>query len=123
MNEHLDARDAEILASRVAALDARDPAPRCGDYVVFSDGVTRRVSYVWPDGVQTSAGGSWHLGNGACSFSGSLYRSTPLDALQLTEEKRPGRVWFFHHDHWTAHNGVDAEVLFRVYTAAPGARR
>jgi hypothetical protein len=117
MDTGLDARDAEILTARAAALDAV-PGPRCGDYVVFSDGVTRRVSYLWPDGVQTSAGGSWYLGNGFCSFSGSLYRSTPLDLLTLTEEKRPGDVWFFHRDHWTAHNGVHTQILFRVYAAA-----
>lgn len=117
----LDSRDAEILTSRTAALDARDAGPRCGDYIRYSDGVLRRVSYVWPDGVQTSAGGSWYLGNGFCSFSGSLMRSTPLDVLTLTEDTRLGAVWFFHHDHWTAHNSVNADVSFRVYAAAvPG---
>lgn len=109
-----DERDAEIRAARLAALNRHD-GPRCGDYVEFADGVTRRISHVWPDGVQTSHSGSWHLGAEGCSFSGALYVSVPMTTLTRTAETRPGRVWFFHHGFMQAHNGVETDVPFRVY--------
>jgi hypothetical protein len=47
----------------------------------------------------------------------------PSDSLTLTDERLPGRFWFFHHDHWTAHNGVDVEIPCRVYECdRPAAR-
>lgn len=111
----LDPRDRRILDARKASLDGQ-PGPRVGDYVVFSDGVTRRISYNWGDAVQTSDGGSWYLGDGYCSFSGSLYSSVPIASLTQLPEERDGSAWFFHHDYPAAHNGVDVEIPFRVYS-------
>jgi len=122
-----DGRDAEIRMDRIILLDAVTK-PRQGDYVVFANGITRRISHVWdwsgcegvePDediSVQTSTGGSWYLGEGYCSFSGSLYRGVPGKSLTLTSEKRPGSAWFFHHDFAGAGCGVDVTLDFRVYT-------
>ncbi len=124
MRPVFDERDAEIRAQRLAAFD-KLKGPRCGDYIEFANGVTRRVSYLWrditPEGVQTSAGGSWYLGTGwtedeaYVTFSGSLYRSVPPESLTLTDEKRDGSVWFFHHNRSQAHNGVHTEIPFRVF--------
>jgi hypothetical protein len=118
----LDDRDRVILEARRLQFDAR-PGPRSGDFVRFADGVERRASHIWAaedwaewGGVQTSDGGSWYLGPGYCSFSGSLYSIVPFASLTLTTETKLGRVWFFHHDYHTAHNGVDAELPFRVFT-------
>lgn len=125
-DSHLDQRDAAIVADRQASLD-RNAGPRVGDYVEFADGVVRRISHIWesyqdpepqysfPALAQTSAGGSYYLGNGYVSFSGSLYRGVRLDTLTATGEVRPGPVWIFHHDWRTAHNGVDTSARFRVY--------
>lgn len=119
----LDERDAAILAERIAKLDSRDDF-RCGDYVRFPDGRMERVSFVapreWGDmhGVQTSTGGSWYLGDGYSSFSGSLNDFIPAARLKITDEIRPGSCWFFHHDYWTAGGGVDVEAPFRVYELA-----
>ena len=114
----LDDRDGGILARRTALLDAVS-GPRVGDYVRFADGVERRISYDWGvvgmDGIQTSSGGSFYLGNGYVSMSGSLFGSVGVETLTLTDETRDGSVWFFHHDYHSAHNGVDATVSFRVY--------
>jgi len=117
----LDERDSAILAERVASIDALD-GPRVGDYVRFADGIERRASFVTPkewlpdvDSVQTSYGGSWHLGDGYTNFSGSLYMGVPRSSLTLTDEVKDGAVWFFHHDYWQAGNGVDVLVPFRVY--------
>jgi hypothetical protein len=113
----LDARDQEILAGRVEKLNEQEGV-RVGDYVLFADVVLRRVSYDWGDSVQTSDGGSYYLGNGYVSMSGSLYTSVPKESLHLTEEVLEGDVWFFHHDWRTAHNGISALVKFRVFTCS-----
>jgi hypothetical protein len=117
----LDERDSAILAARIEAFD-RVNGPRDGDYVRFADGIERRISFVTPiewlpecDSIQTSDGGSWYLGNGYVSFSGGLYRGVKRETLTLTEETKPGSVWFFHHDYHTAHNGIDTTISFRVY--------
>src|SRR5262245_57596435 len=95
-----DERDNQIRKVRSAAFD-KIQGPRCGDFIKFRDGVTRRISHVWefqPRTVQTSDGGSWHLGEGwtpdeaYVSFSGSLYRSVPADSVILSDEIREGRV-------------------------------
>lgn len=124
----LDERDQAILAESVAALD-QDDRPRVGDWIDFPDGTSRRVSYLWCDefgeplanGVQTSAGGSWYLGHGYCSFSGSLFTGVDVSTLELTDETRDGSVWFFHHGFRMAHNGVGAAVAFRVYRCSVAA--
>lgn len=126
----LDDQDAAIREKRAALLD-QEQGPREGDYIEFADGNTRRVSHVWPadwhdDGFarcQTSEQGSWYLGNGGVSFSGSLYGSVSEDTLTLTEERRDGSVWFFHHDHHRAHNGIHTSIPFRVYRCTEEAPR
>lgn len=122
MRPAFDARDEEIKKQCVKLLDAK-PGVRVGDFVRFSCGTLRRVSYIWDwegaedPSVQTSCeGGGYYLAFGYVSFSGSLYRSVPRSSLTLTEEKRDGRVWFFHHDFAQAHNGVETTVPFRVFT-------
>jgi hypothetical protein len=129
-----DPKDIGLLNERQTKRLA-NPLPLEGDWVEFADGVTRRISYVWfgdaqshppSGGVQTSDatsdrgrrinGGSWHLqssGNG--NFSGGLYGSVPVNTLTDTGETRPTRFWFFHRDHWTAHNAVHVDVNVRVW--------
>ena len=123
----LDERDRAIFAARVAQFDPTE-GPRVGDHVDFTDGVSRLISYVWGDGtdeldgVQTSDGGSFYLGDGYMSFSGSLYICVPHDTLTLTEETRATVAWFFHHDWHSRDNGVDVKVAMRVWkccVAAP----
>lgn len=120
MITELDSVDAMIIKRCLVKLDS-DERVRVGDYVIFTDDVVRRVSYVWRDetdaafSVQTSDGGSFHLGDGYVSFSGSLHPGVSPDTLTRTDDTRDGAVWIFHHDRWTAHNGIDAVVPFRVY--------
>ena len=123
MRPKFDDRDAEILANRLAAWERRGGF-RCGSFVRFPDGTLERMSYIWPHGAQTSAGGSWHLlPDGNCDFSGGLNEIIPFETLTLTDERRLGEVWFFHHDHAMAHNGVTAKIEFRVYTTTTDRRR
>lgn len=114
----IDERDQEIFADRAAAwLD--DARPKCGDWIDFADGVSRRISHSWGEmGVQTSKGGSWYLGEGYTSFSGSLYPTVPLETLARTTELRPGSCWIFHHNLSGAGRGVDGEIPFRVWTCS-----
>jgi hypothetical protein len=77
----------------------------------------------WDGGCQTSDGGSFYLGDGYVSMSGSLYPCVPTSSLVLTEETKHGSVWIFHHDHACAHNGVHFEREFRVYTCDQEAPR
>lgn len=130
MPSPLDPRDNLILADRRASLDAIR-TPRVGDFVRFADGTERRISHLWTemedwgmeDNAQTSDGGSFYLGHGYVSFSGSLYGGTPINKLRLANDKKLGSVWFFHHDYARAHNGVDAEIPFRIYTTPEEAPR
>lgn len=105
---------AGIRDTRAAAFDALE-GPRVGDFVVFACGTVHRFSYKWDDGIQTSREGSWYLGNGYVSFSGGLQPSVKFDTLTLTEEKRDGRFWFFHHDFAEAHRGVDCTIPCQVW--------
>lgn len=120
MLRELDQKDKEILTARVAAFDPNQ-GPRVGDYVDFADGISRLISHVWEDGpgwlggVQTSDGGSFYLGDGYMSFSGSLYNSVPHETLTLTEGTRVTGAWFFHHNWHTADNGVEVMVPMRVW--------
>lgn len=111
--------DAAMVAERMATLDAIEGI-RVGDWVRFADGTMRRVSHHWGEeyGVQTSDGGSFYLGDGYVSFSGSLHPTVPLDSLTPTDEMADGWVWVFHHDMHRAHNGVDVLVPFRVFTCS-----
>lgn len=126
----LDARDAEILAARIAKLDAIE-GPRCGDYLRMPDGEMARVAHVYPvdwdemHGVQPNytasnwreryGEGSYYLGSGYVSMSGSLGDWIAATRLTLTDETREGSCWFFHHDHARAHNGVTVTIPFRIY--------
>lgn len=129
----LDDVDGEILARRAERLPVFG-RPAVGEFVIFADGVERRISHIWEcpaddDGpevwsIQTSDGGSYHLGDGYVSFSGSLFPGVPGDTLTLDPLKTAsGAVWFFHHDVWRAHNGVHAVAPFRVWTCSLEAPR
>ena len=120
MRTTADARDEEIVARRMKKLNEVE-GPRVGDFVRFTDGTLRRISYRWNDGegwdggCQTSDHGSYYLSEYGVSMSGSLHPCVPTESLQRTDECRDGSVWIFHHDWAKAHNGVDFMVPFRVY--------
>lgn len=108
-------RDAATVREHMASLDERT-GPRVGDFVRFADGILRRISYDWGDGVQTSDGGSFHLGAYGVSFSGALYGTVPTDSLTLSDEVKTGDVWVFHNGLPGAGRGVHFQPEFRVYT-------
>jgi hypothetical protein len=124
MRPEADDRDRAILAERMAARAVVDH-PLVGDFVSFACGTVRRISHDWGDSVQTSDEhqGSWYLGMGYCSFSGSLHGSTDLATITGTNRKQDGRCWFFHHNNVEAYNGVDMVAPFRVWECSESAPR
>lgn len=128
MRPQFDDRDNALRLKYATALDAI-PGPRVGDWIRFACGIVRRVSYVWrfedaalADSIQTSCDGyGFHLGDGFVSFSGSLYRGVHERTLTLTNERRDGRVWLWHHGMSGADCGVETTIPFRVYTCSENA--
>lgn len=118
----LDDRDASIKDRIQAGID-RLTGPRVGDFIEFANGTIERVSHVWDgmaeyggtDGVQTSAGGSWHVSESGASFSGGLNSIIAFTTLTDTGETRDGSGWFWHHGMSGANRGVPATFTFRVY--------
>jgi hypothetical protein len=115
--DSLDDRDKTILTMRTAAFHHTE-GPCVGDYIDFTNGVTHRIAYIWPEGVQTSDDGSFYLGNSGMSCYGSLYTPMPTETLTLAKGMRDASAWFFHHDHWTAHNAIHVRVLARVWASS-----
>jgi len=116
---HKDPRDPlnlRILEERMQAYNTII-GPRVGDFVILPDGKYDRFTYVWPDGIQTGgANGSFYLGQSFMSYSGGLDPAMNFsDIRQVNGESRMGSVWFFHHNHYCAHNAVEYKVPFRVF--------
>jgi hypothetical protein len=122
----IDDRDRELIARYDQARPT--DGPQVGDWIDFADGVRRRVSYIWPVdcfsadpgrgvGVQTSEPerGRWYLGDGYCSYSGALYAYVRADTLALTDERRTGDCWTFHHAQMRAHNGITFDLDWPVW--------
>jgi hypothetical protein len=131
MRPEFDKQDAKLLERRQAKF-TRKTTPQVGDFVRFKDGTIRRISYVWDfedeeARVQTAdaMGGSYYLGDfldhwepsDDCyvCYSGGLYPGIPANTLKLTDERKEGWFWFFHHDQAEAHNGVDCTMPCRVW--------
>ena len=125
MNRDLKAYNFALLIERyeayLAVNEGEPIKPMNGDYVRFADGVERRVSHRWPKDIQTSDGGSWHLGTGYVSFSGGLYRSVPTKTLKLTDEMKEGRYWFFDENHHTADSSVAVTIPVRAWVCSENA--
>ncbi len=46
-----------------------------------------------------------------------------IQTLTLAEGMRDASAWFFHHDEWAAHNGIDVHALVRVWMSSVKAPR
>lgn len=113
-----DQRDGEILQDRLAKWSS-GKGPRVGDWCIMLDGTVRRFSHDWGDQIQTTHPefgiGSFFFGNGYMSYSGSLDSAIAKNLLVDTGEEKDGRAWFFHHDFWGAHRGVEFNIPCKVY--------
>ena len=118
--------DFELLARSIHRLNDRK-GPRVGDFVIMPDKSVRRFTYDWSEAngtIQTTDpkinDASFYFSTqGFCDYSGALDDPIPVSQLEDTLENRLGRVWFFSRDYPKAHNGVYAQVAFRVYRYHP----
>ena len=114
-----------IIATRLAAFNLHH-GPRVGDFLALA-GHARCPSYTrfthdWGDWLQTGGlNGSYYLGSGYLSYSGSLDRGISKADCLPTDEVKPGSLWIFDQDIHQAHNGVNCEAPMRVFTIRPGA--
>lgn len=121
----VDARDWELLTEYIAAT-CDQPGPIVGDFVLYPGGELERVSYVHGYNaqggtVQTSPGGSFHLGRGYVSFSGGLNPGVQRSSLTDTGYRRDGTVWIAHHGRLVADCARNVNAPFRIYTTTePG---
>ncbi len=121
-----DELDAEILADRAEKVHARTE-PGTGDFLLMPNGDYKRIAHTWDfrDGSPVSyqptwrGDGSFYLTEaGTLSYSGGLNEGIDRDRLTDASRRRPGKVWFFHHNISRAHNGVDTFVNFKVWAVA-----
>lgn len=119
----------ELFAERHEKYKARKE-PSCGDFVVFADDITRRISHVWTfDGkicdIQTSDGGSFYLQpSGLCDFSGGLYRAVSYEHFTLSKQTSLGECWLFDRDLAGAGRGVYRQLPFKVWhVSCPAPKR
>ena len=95
---------------------AKKEGPRVGDWLIKDDGTFTRFTHDWCDSIQVGGeGGSFHLSEYGCSYSGSLDPSVKKDQMELTEVEKLGRVWIWDLGLAGASRGVYYEIPFRVY--------
>lgn len=106
----------KILAERVAAYNKKK-GPRVGDWLRRKDGSMSRLTHDWGDSIQDGGGryGRFYLGHGYLSYSGSLNPSVPVSKMVDTGDDKAGSVWFFKDNEVRAHNGIEADIMQRVY--------
>ncbi|HEU4344084.1 MAG TPA: hypothetical protein VFU31_21220 [Candidatus Binatia bacterium] len=123
-----DPRNLEILKTRVEKFDAR-PRARVGDFLRLPALHPRlpswtRFTHDWGDHIQTGGteNGSYYLGSGYLSYSGSLNPGVAHADLLATTEQKEGRLWFFDHNDARADGGVEFVIPLRVFELRPGAK-
>ncbi len=120
-SEYVGNRNEQILNERIKAYNKLKWA-RIGDYLYYK-GEYVRFTHDWGDSLQTSEGeGSFYLGKGYVSYSGSLNTGLSKELIQYAGKRKLGRVWFFDSDVWGAGRGVNFEIPFRVFKVKRGAK-
>lgn len=92
-----------------------DDAIRVGDFVLFSDGVLRRVAHLYSTVVQTCDLGDFYLDIDVVRMSGSLSPGITRDTLTPTRLSQLGVIAFHHHDQRATGTLIRTQVPFRVY--------
>ena len=98
---------------------------RVGDYITDDKGNYTRVTYIWrnekdvPLRIQTGGNsGSYYLGKGYISYSGSLDSGyEPQEISKLPVGKKKGDFWTFKNNLSGADRGISASSDFRVFKA------
>lgn len=104
-----------LFEERLEAFEVNG-GPRVGEWIIGFDGTMTRFTHAWEDGIQTGGGqGSFYLCSSSLSYSGGLDSSVPYDLVELTEERKMGQCWIFHHGCSGAHRSVYYNHPFRVW--------
>ena len=121
MHPTYDEKDEAIRQIRAAQFTEPTDKPRQGEILIFPGLGQRRIAHVWPTTVQytPSQNGSFYLGDGFMSYSGSLELGISRRRLERTSDTQQAGCWFFHHDHMCAHNGVHTTIPVRVWRVKP----
>jgi len=116
-------KNQKILKERMKALN-KIKGPRVGDFCIHPDGRLDRITHDWGDSLQVGGHGcgSYYLGMGYLSYSGSLDPAIPINRFVDTGETREGEIWFFNDGYVTAHNGVYYSAPFRVFKITEGGK-
>jgi hypothetical protein len=122
VNARVAAKNAEILAARIAVYDKIE-GPRTGDYMEFPNGKVFRIAHDWGNRVQPAScsgdTGSFYFSVGSMSYSGGLTPSILTSRLEATERYRSGCLWFFSENITGAGRGVHFQAQFRVFRVIP----
>lgn len=112
----MDEKDTQILVSRQDMLFLRE-RPGIGDVVKFADGQRQRIAIRLYDNIFQMCGmnGNFYLGRDGSSFSGAPYGSVDLSGCELTDKLIDVGFWFFKHDQWEAHNGINVTAKVHVW--------
>lgn len=115
----LDDEDTKILLQSEKAFISSNNKIKTGDFVRSLSGELRRVAYVYPSSyprdVQTCKTGSFFLGDGWMSMSGSLDDPISEEYFVKTSETMLGDCWFFHHNYTRAYNSVSVQIKCPVW--------
>lgn len=97
----------------------KDTKPRVGDYIVLPNETTQRITVLHRSSGKLQANdiqGSFYLGNGYISFSGTCGMDMyEIQTLQPTGKTKEGWVWTFSQNNRTANNAVYAALPFRIF--------
>jgi len=120
LNPHLDGHDLLLLSHKLMAFNAIS-GPRVGDVVLVPEKKTRgrRIALIGDAAFQPTppyVAGSFYLGNGCVSYSGSLDDPFPLDRLADAGYLCSQRFWFYRQDLVKTHNTTHAYLRVRVFT-------
>jgi len=110
-------KDFEIITNYLVEFN-KNTGLRVGDLLEINEKDEHfRVAHDWGKSLQTTySNGSFCLGNGYVSHSGSLHLSIPAEFLELQKDKEfEAIIWVFSNGQQGAHRGVYLRVPFRVY--------
>lgn len=114
-------RDLAIIKDRIEKFNSREGF-KIGSKIKLPDGQYVMISQIWDESVQTSLGGSMHLGkSGYISFSGGMDSGIDKSDLILTDEVSYSTIWIFHNDLSGGGRGVYYKMPFQVYRTKRGA--
>lgn len=93
------------------------PLPMVGEFVLLKDGSIARIAYVMGNqAVYLGEKGVYFLGLGyTTQTEGKTGHCITCDHIKLTDEKRPGDFWFYHHNTHLEENKVTRIVMLRVW--------